>query len=68
MNFRKYLNLYRTEQACNLLRTTQKDISDIALDCGFQTLRSFNRAFKAATGLTPTQYRDRKIQKETHEP
>ena len=58
MNFRKYLNLYRTEQACNLLRTTQKDISDIALDCGFQTLRSFNRAFKSATGLTPTQYRN----------
>lgn len=58
MNFRKYLNLYRTEQACTLLRTTQKDVSDIALDSGFQTLRSFNRAFKAATGQTPTAYRN----------
>ncbi len=58
MNFRQYLNLYRTEQACSLLRTTQKDISDIASSCGFQTLRSFNRAFKSATGQTPTQYRN----------
>lgn len=57
MNFRQYLNLYRTEYACTLLRTTQKDISDIALQCGFQTLRSFNRAFKAATEQTPSQYR-----------
>lgn len=57
MNFRQYLNLYRTEQACTLLRTTQNDISDIALQCGFQTLRSFNRAFKAATGQTPSEYR-----------
>lgn len=57
MNFRQYLNLYRTEQACTFLRTTQKDISNIALECGFQTLRSFNRAFKAATGQTPSQYR-----------
>lgn len=58
MNFRQYLNLYRTEQACSFLRTTQKEISDIALECGFQTLRSFNRAFKATTGQTPSQYRN----------
>ena len=57
MNFRQYLNLYRIELACTLLRTTQKDISDIALECGFQTLRSFNRAFKVATAQTPSQYR-----------
>ena len=58
MNFRQYLNLYRTEEACRLLRTTQDDISDIALQCGFQTLRSFNRAFKTTTGQTPSAYRN----------
>lgn len=57
MNFRQYLNLYRIDRACALLRVPQKDISDIALECGFQTLRSFNRAFKAVTGQTPSQYR-----------
>ena len=29
----------------------------IALDTGFQSIGPFNRAFKAHTGLTPTEYR-----------
>jgi AraC-like DNA-binding protein len=29
----------------------------IALDAGFSSLGPFNRAFKADTGLTPTEYR-----------
>jgi AraC-like DNA-binding protein len=29
----------------------------IALDAGFQSLGPFNRAFKAHTGMTPTDYR-----------
>jgi AraC-like DNA-binding protein len=29
------------------------------MDAGFQSLGPFNRAFKAATGLPPTEYRRR---------
>ncbi|RTM02125.1 MAG: AraC family transcriptional regulator, partial [Bradyrhizobiaceae bacterium] len=29
----------------------------IAMDAGFQSLGPFNRAFKAVTGVTPTEYR-----------
>jgi AraC-like DNA-binding protein len=29
----------------------------IAMDAGFQSLGPFNRAFKALTGVTPTEYR-----------
>jgi AraC-like DNA-binding protein len=29
----------------------------IALDCGFGSIGPFNRAFKARTGKTPTQFR-----------
>jgi AraC-like DNA-binding protein len=29
----------------------------IALDAGFQSIGPFNRAFKAATGVTPTEFR-----------
>jgi len=29
----------------------------IAMDAGFQSLGPFNRAFKAATDLTPTEFR-----------
>ena len=32
-------------------------ILTIALDAGFASLGPFNRAFKAETGLTPTEYR-----------
>ncbi len=29
----------------------------IAMDAGFQSIGSFNRAFKADTGMTPTEFR-----------
>lgn len=58
MNFRQFVNLYRIEKACSMLRSTQKDISSIALECGFQTLRSFNRSFRELTGQTPSAYRN----------
>ncbi len=32
-------------------------ILTIALDAGFGSIGPFNRAFKAHTGLTPTEYR-----------
>jgi AraC-like DNA-binding protein len=31
------------------------------MDAGFQSLGPFNRAFKAATGVTPTEYRKLKM-------
>jgi len=31
----------------------------LALDAGFNSLGPFNRAFKAATGLTPSEFRRR---------
>ena len=36
-------------------------ILTIALDAGFQSLGPFNRAFKAETGLTPSDYRRRQL-------
>ncbi len=33
----------------------------IAMDAGFQSLGPFNRAFKAVTGVTPTEYRRLKV-------
>lgn len=59
MNFRQFVNLYRIEKACQLLRSTSKEISAVALECGFETLRSFNRAFRELTGQTPSAYRNK---------
>jgi AraC-like DNA-binding protein len=59
-NFNAFLNGYRIEEAkAALADPEQKDVPvlTIALDAGFQSVGPFNRAFKAATGITPTEFR-----------
>lgn len=57
MNFRRFLNQYRIEYACHLLQNRAANIADVALQAGFQNIRSFNRAFQDVMGKTPTEYR-----------
>jgi AraC-like DNA-binding protein len=59
-HFRAFLNHLRVAHACRLLadpaRAGDKLIA-IALDSGFASLPSFNRAFREETGRTPSAYR-----------
>lgn len=64
----EYLTNHRLEQALHLLLTSSLTVGEIAEACGFGDASYFGKAFRKKTGLTPTQYRDKKIQKETHEP
>ena len=57
MNFKQFLNMYRIDFACDQLIHTEKNITDIALSSGFQTMRTFNRAFLEQTGITPSEFR-----------
>lgn len=57
LSFTEYLNHYRITQACYLLKNSDQSISDIAFNCGYNNLRSFNRNFKRITNLSPTRYR-----------
>ncbi len=57
--FREYINSLRVQAAVELLISTQKPVSEIALDCGFGSLATFNRAFRLCTGLTPREVRAR---------
>ena len=57
MNFRDYVKLFRIEKARTMLAETKRDIAHIAWDCGFESVRSFNRSFKAHMGITPSQFR-----------
>jgi AraC-like DNA-binding protein len=59
-NFNAFLNRYRIDEAkASLSDAGQRDVPvlTIAMDAGFQSIGPFNRAFKADTGLTPTEFR-----------
>ena len=45
------------ELACEWLRSSQLDVEDVALKLGFGDGRSFRRAFKRWTGISPSEYR-----------
>jgi AraC-like DNA-binding protein len=65
-NFAAFVNTRRIERAKQTLadpaqsRTT---VAAIAFDLGFGSLGPFNRAFKEATGKTPTQWRREALEK-----
>lgn len=59
-NFNVFLNNHRIEEAKAALADpaqAEVPVITIAMDAGFASLGPFNRAFKATTGLTPTEYR-----------
>ena len=59
MNFKSFINMFRFERACKLLEDSSKSISYISFECGFETVRNFNRVFKELGGMTPREYRQR---------
>ena len=63
-NFNAFLNDFRVEDACHVLADPAQErlpILNLALDLGFGAPGPFNRAFRARTGQTPTDYRRAKL-------
>ena len=58
--FIEYLNTVRVNQAQRMLAFTEAPITDIALKTGFTSSQSFCRTFRQKTGMTPTQYRQKR--------
>lgn len=56
-NFVEFLNRVRIGQACNLLYSTEEQVSEICYEVGFQNLANFNRRFLRMKGMTPSEYR-----------
>ena len=59
-NFNAFLNRYRLDDVMAALADPAQEavpILTIAIDAGFQSLGPFNRAFKAQTGMTPSEFR-----------
>lgn len=53
----EFLNAYRLKVGRNLLRDTERNVTEIATVCGFSHLSYFSRQFAAAYGRTPREYR-----------
>jgi transcriptional regulator GlxA family with amidase domain len=47
----------RIKRACQLLRQTEKTVSEVAYACGFTDPKYFSRIFKQSIGQAPTEYR-----------
>ncbi len=59
IGFSQFISTMRVEDAKKMLRGDKK-ITQIALDCGFGSMRNFNRVFKEHTGKTPSEYKKTK--------
>lgn len=57
-NFNKYVNDVRLNYAATLLESTKDSITNIGLDAGFESQRTFNRVFKERYKITPREYRN----------
>ena len=60
MGFNDYVNSLRISNACKQLIKSDASITEISENVGFNTLRTFNRAFMKQTGMTPSEYRREK--------
>ncbi len=58
ITFNRYVNLFRVNRSCYLLIENKLSVTEIARMCGFDSVRTFNRQFRAITGTTPAQYRE----------
>lgn len=56
MHFSAYVNLFRVDHAIALLQNTELSVSDVSMESGFQSIRSFNRVFHEITGKTPKDF------------
>ena len=57
ITFTDFINTYRLETAIRLLQETEKSITEIAFESGFQSVRSFHSFFKKAMDTSPAQFR-----------
>jgi AraC-like DNA-binding protein len=63
-NFNAFLNHYRIRDAQRLLADPEvrhRNVAEVAYEVGFRSLGPFNKAFKDATGQTPTEFRGARL-------
>ncbi|MGI6326816.1 MAG: helix-turn-helix domain-containing protein [Saccharofermentanales bacterium] len=57
LTFKRYLNTLRVDKAHRLITASNRPITEIAFECGFNSIRTFNRVFSEIRGSTPSSLR-----------
>lgn len=57
----RYLQRRRVERAMELLRESDRPVTEICFDVGFNSLGTFSRTFREVVGEPPSRYRARFI-------
>lgn len=56
-NFLDFVHELRIRHACGLLSSTEMSISDIAMEVGYGSYKTFSRVFRIKKGMTPQNYK-----------
>jgi AraC-like DNA-binding protein len=56
-SFTDFVNRLRINRACQLLMETERYVTNICYDAGFNNVANFNRRFLAFKGMTPKEFR-----------
>lgn len=65
VNTALYIRSLRIKKACELLRDTDLTISEIFVECGFDSANYFSRVFKQVMGMSPSEYRKEEERKQS---
>ncbi|MFW5762053.1 MAG: AraC family transcriptional regulator [Cyclobacteriaceae bacterium] len=57
----QFLNEVRINHACKLIKTSNRNITDICYESGFRNWANFSVQFKRICNMTPTQYRNKHL-------
>ncbi len=58
----RFVSQLRMREACDRLKNPDHDVTSIAVDLGYSSVSFFCKQFKLATGLTPSEYRRRRVE------
>ena len=57
MNYKTYLNSVRVNKAESMMKTSSTPVTEIAFECGFNSIRTFNRVYKGIKKDIPSNIR-----------
>ena len=65
MTVSDYIVMVRMKNAIDMLIATDCSIREIAEECGFRSANYFSKVFSAQVGITPTEYRNKKYNRQS---